>query len=297
MRGGTSLAGAPMLGFSQQRLWNGERWTPLSTGPVAHAESAAPPPRRRRVLRRAGAAISLLLALALVFVASGILLRHDPAAWLPGDFPLNAQLRTWAAAAGLPTPLPVTSTPTQRQLDAWHDRVATVTFGFVTQHWGSAFALDATRLVTAAHVVTGRTAVSVRDVAVAGVAAVDQEHDLAMLRLAGSAALPRADGFHLATYRPWAGQPVWGLCAYGAQGVVPMTVIDPSGQVLEQDGASTAVNISDGLILSGVAHPGCSGGPVVDGDGSVVGVMVTEAGAISAGDVAAWASAQGVPFG
>ena len=68
-------------------------------------------PVKRHPLRKLFAFI-LILAVAFVgFTGSGILLRHDPAAWLPHGFPGTQQLREWAKQLGLITAEDANSLP------------------------------------------------------------------------------------------------------------------------------------------------------------------------------------------
>jgi serine protease Do len=247
-------------------------------------------------IRQVGALICSAIMLAMALVGWGTLFRHDPAAWLPDGFPLNGPLRQAAGAIGWPTPEP---SPATQQLSAWHGRASTITFGFFTVHTGTGFGVDATHLVTAAHVVTGRTDVTIAGKGGAAVQTVDQQYDLALLTVQGSSLLASRPAFHLDTNRRWAGEHVWVICEYGDQQIVPMDVSNPSVQVDEQAGdGSVLFSVPDALLLSGSAHPGCSGGPVVDGSGNVVGLVVTAGlsgtAAVSAADIAPWLTSQGI---
>jgi S1-C subfamily serine protease len=89
------------------------------------------------------------------------------------------------------------------------------------------------------------------------------------------------------------------ICGYGDQQIVPMDVTNPSGQTDERaEEGSTVFSVPDALLLSGSAHPGCSAGPVIDGSGNVVGLVVTAGvsgtAAVSAADIAPWLTAQGI---
>ena len=98
---------------------------------------------------------------------------------------------------------------------------------------------------------------------------------------------------------PKAGEAAWALCAVGPQAVVPLKVVSPSALLIESDTATgkTLYSIPNAIRLSGESHPGCSGGPVLDGTGSVIGVLVaaggTESYAVAAADLREWLRSAG----
>ena len=100
--------------------------------------------------------------------------------------------------------------------------------------------------------------------------------DIALLKPEGGA---RAETFPpvipFATSLPRAGDQVWGICASPAQGtrIVAMEV-KATGVDQEYGELDDTYKVTNGILLSGEAHPGCSGGPILDNTGGVLGMMV-----------------------
>ncbi len=191
--------------------------------------------------------------------------------------------------------------PTEAQLQGWQQRLSEVTYGLFTVHQGTAFWTDASHLVTASHVVTlDRTSVTLNLQGTAQVSARDSVYDQALLA-AGSPPAPDPTAvFQLSDSRPAIGEPLWGLCAVGPQFVVPLTVSDPSAKWSGTPLEDTATySFSDALLLTGQAHQGCGGGPVVDGTGRVVGEIIAASNgttvAVLSVDIRTWLASLGYP--
>lgn len=103
---------------------------------------------------------------------------------------------------------------------------------------------------------------------------------------------------NLATTRPAVGSAAWALCRYSNSAPpqrVQLTVVYAGGQQREAlpDGRVRPVPAMQLQEVSGEVHPGCSGAPVVDAAGQVIGLVVTRSssgavGVVSSVDVEAW---------
>jgi len=137
---------------------------------------------------------------------------------------------------------------------------------YTTDGLGAGFAVEGGRFVTAAHVVAGADTVRVSagDETFTGtVLARDSRRDLAELRVPGLD-LPALE---LQTAAPAVGDEVFAIGA-------------PLGDYLQAStGIVSAVVTQDGVQrvqLDAAVNPGNSGGPLVSGDGTVAGVVVTK---------------------
>ncbi len=165
---------------------------------------------------------------------------------------------------------------------------------------GSGFYISPSLLLTASHVLScqnaGVTIHGPRGNVSAGIAKQDPGYDASELNTT-SASTSAASIFSLFNGRPARGQQVWELCAQGVggpQAVYEATVVSPSGPVEEtDDSGNVEYNVPDVIQLTGGAHPGCSGGPLVDGADQVLGMIVAgnssgAVAAISSEDLRAW---------
>lgn len=81
--------------------------------------------------------------------------------------------------------------------------------------------------------------------------------------------------FTLATGQADIGENVWGACAYPRPELLPLVVEALDSPVtLRGDVAGPSHIVPHSMTLSGGVHSGCSGGPIIDAEGNVVGVMV-----------------------
>ncbi len=201
--------------------------------------------------------------------------------------------------------------PPADELALWERQVRTVTRTRTTFLWftdssalGTAFYAAPGGLLTVAHVETVATAYGAVTADGPGghvparVVASDSDHDLALLSAEGAEAGPAP----VMTFRasaPAAGEHAWALCAAPTRDIVPLTMIGSSTRLSEvqQNGYQKPL-AGTGIVFRGRMHPGCSGAPVVDAQGLVIGVAVGAAGnqsdAVAAADVIDWLRAHGV---
>jgi S1-C subfamily serine protease len=204
----------------------------------------------------------------------------------------------------------VRSDPSAATLAAWELQARTIhaptgTFlGFTLRESdGTAFFVNGGQLVTAAHVEAGAKNWGTVDSPVStyrvDVQAVNPDYDIALLRPAEriSSDVPVLT---LRTDPPGNGEHVWALCAWPNRDAIPLTVVQNTKVrlfELQPNGTQRPL-AGDGVALSGAAHPGCSGAPIVDTDGLVVGMLVTgganQAGAVNAQTLASWLQGRGV---
>lgn len=132
---------------------------------------------------------------------------------------------------------------------------------------GSGFAVTRNRAITNAHVVEGCASVSVSGLGQAKVLAKDVRSDLALLEISGlpATATLRAGRLRQGEAISVVGFPLSGLLASGA-GVT-------SGNVSALAGLQNDTRF---IQISAPVQPGNSGGPLVDGSGHVVGVVVSK---------------------
>ncbi len=224
------------------------------TSPVAR-------PRRHLPGPRGLATAATVLVVALVAVIGVLSFR------LGGESAAEA-----AAAAPKPTPSP-TRTPTVSDL---YDAVGPSVVVLRTPKdlgTGVVASSDGT-IVTANHVVAGATSIQVvfadRSTATAAVATADTKHDVATLKLTSqptATIVPATLGGGIAVGAPVVaiGNPL-GLTYSVSSGVV-------SG---EDRTAATSNGSYSGLIqFDASVNPGSSGGPLLDGTGAVVGIVVS----------------------
>ncbi len=204
---------------------------------------------------------------------------------------LVAELAAALAVYGYFNPFPVINppttwnTPSDAQLGGWQQEVQEITAstgGFLNtglfNHQvgeGSGFFVGPGVLITALHVVTG-------DGLDNTVFWNDGSSDLSLADEAtgeDAAALSGASGptFSVATARPARGQHAWLLCATGVNNgieVSEFTVANPSVSAELSGAPGTPTHyVQDEIAMTGGAvAPGCSGSPVVDGSGAVVGM-------------------------
>jgi serine protease Do len=136
---------------------------------------------------------------------------------------------------------------------------------------GSGFLIAGDQVATAAHVVDGAVAVAVQsgdETSSARVSGIDARHDLAILDLDRP-----VDGhlFSLAAHDPEPGTRVAAM-GYPLDGPLSINVGSVSG--LHRDIQTDETGAIEGLLQTDVAvNPGNSGGPLVDSNGRVVGVV------------------------
>jgi S1-C subfamily serine protease len=195
---------------------------------------------------------------------------------------INAPRLTALLASATPTPAPIleqTPPPAavllQEELDQDLEGVWILVSRSSTgaDHVGTAFAVDASGdLLTSADLVRGATALRLIDPTggnhQAGLVAVDEVHDVALLRISGAtAALPLGDPTGLRPHDPLAL-----LGPAKAAALEPSTPVTVSALGLDQAGAQGVVG---GLLaLAGDFRPQASGAPVAGPGGKVMAVAV-----------------------
>jgi S1-C subfamily serine protease len=145
---------------------------------------------------------------------------------------------------------------------------------------GTGWYIASDRLVTAAHVVANNEPILLErfggwDLFRVDVIAVDGGKDIAMLKPEENASAESSPPvLSLSGSTPTTGQKAWGICASPAEEArtIPMTV-EQTG-VNGEYGKVDKYPITEGIRLKGEAHGGCSGGPVLDDQGNVIGMMV-----------------------
>jgi S1-C subfamily serine protease len=227
----------------------------------------APRRRRRFVL------IALLLAFASFGASAAIFVDHDAhGATPPPDR---------AVPSAPPTPAP--SSP-QGPGDGDGDQDFSKVFGDVSSGVvrirattcdgsgaGSGFLITGHRVATAAHVVDGAVAVAVQsgdETSSARVSGIDARHDLAILDL------DRPAGGHLFSLAAHDPEPGTRVAAVGYPLDRPLSINVGSVSGLHRDIQTDETGAIEGLLQTDVAvNPGNSGGPLLNLDGQVVGVV------------------------
>ncbi len=230
--------------------------------------------------------VGAALAVVLILVLAGLRNEDDPLAYLPG---LKDESSIGALIVSEKNdPASQQIVPSQRQFESWMSKVRQVDVGtgfflfFETDTGvGTGFYIAPDRLLTAGHIVTNAAE---RDFRVSNGAevnyvshVVDSSQELDVAILAPNRQLQSTPGlvFSLSPAEAEVGTRGWGVCAYPELEVIPMTVQATSQRVTLNDPRTGAQQILvNAIVLSGEAHQGCSGGPVINASGDVVGVMV-----------------------
>lgn len=227
-------------------------------------------PRPRHAAQRgsAWAKFCFIVAVLSAVVAGGVAWSHfnptpylnPPTSW---STPSDAQLQNWERSVQMVT--------------AWHD-------GFFTngeRSAGSGFFLSGTSLVTAGHVAhpggdvnalrfgsspSGPTVSVIHD---------DPAEDVAVLAPQGRT---QPAPFTINVNRPARGEHLWVLCAPGVNSVNSVvvsefTVAEPTASATLHGANGATTYVQDLIAMTGGAIvPGCSGSPIVNGSGEVVGM-------------------------
>ena len=248
-------------------------------------------------MTRVLASLFLMAAAAVAVVAAGTVVKKDPAGYLPAGFAGDHQLRVLAQRFNLIPGDTTHDIPTDVQLNKWGNHVVVVQaehhngllhlFSTDIQGEGTGFFISSHRLVTADHVVYAsdqhRIGVSGSELSLA---AEDHANDLAAADDGGAGGPP----FPLLTARPGLDEDLWALCAttssgqrtYGAQRLhVSVAATSISAHLEDNSVASGVHDVPNAIMLSGDGlsgasgvTAGCSGAPVLNGDGQAVGVLV-----------------------
>jgi hypothetical protein len=246
-------------------------------GPVPLVENWSPHPIRAPAPRRRSRGLLMIELLLVACLGAGI--------W--GYFNPNALINpptTW-------------DSPTDVQLQAWQTQVRLVqadrhSGGFLDLfpsdhplYQGSGFFIGPHAAITALHVLDASSAnewfVESSSAQVGPEEGAEDVATLSVAETAGSASVLPVD-----SVRPARGQHLWLLCATGVDNGVQVSEFN----VIAQSAAATLIGppsqyVQDEIAMTGgVAAPGCSGAPLVDGAGRVVGMADGAAGCDQAGD-------------
>jgi len=202
-----------------------------------------------------------------------------------------------------PTPVPTAvPTPSQAELATWAEGVADIHIGVITTHDSAAFYTSASTLVTASTAVAGDSALTGGAFSRAGTSG-------SLAVVTASRPAPATEVFTFAASAPAAGDPAWALCE-GSR-LVAMTVVAPDAgesQGTSPDdgsGSSSSVTVLDSLTLGSASNlpVGCNGAPVVNAEGSVIGLIVAVENAVEnspvtvvavpSADIVSWLSSIG----
>lgn len=233
--------------------------------------------RRRWLLVAALAVGTIPLLIGSVLFVPGLLERYGPSGFFTasdGSAPPSHSAETSARTSEIPT----RSSEPVGQPD-FPGLFAELSSGVVPVYAvvcdgvgvGSGFLIDRDTVVTAAHVIDGAVAVSVQvdgTPHTATVAGIDESADVAVLDLHSAAA---GHALRFAQDDPERGDPVAALGYPNGDplGLSEGTVVDVGESVLVED------KLRDGVVVSDVSvDHGNSGGPLIDDQGDVVGVMI-----------------------
>ena len=264
-------------------VWNGSEWLPV-TSPL-HVERRSPEATRAaRAPTRSRAGPAAALGLIVGFAVAGGLLwmylnpspLNPPTTWA---VPSSAEVNGWVSDVRL----------LQAQKQTPHAILFFLPPSVTALGGGGGFFIDSQHLVTADHVAqypgSNVVVVQTKDGGThpATILRVDASEDVAVLQV--DRVIASSDVLPIGNARPARGQDLWAICSAAANGgtapfAEEMSVTSPSESVTLLDPATKATQtIPDALVLAPVAvdasaiAEGCSGGPVLDGAGDVVGLI------------------------
>lgn len=254
---------------------------------------------RRKITRqwarfRSGAAIlvAVLFVTYSAAVAAGIIASGDPAGALPANAPGNSLLRT--AAYVLDGPVRPGAAPIA---SITHWRLGTHAVDARTEGqdaYATAFQVGCA-FVTAAHVahagVRGLTVLVGREWLPATITRLDVREDLAILKLRAMDC-SMLTSFRISSGRPRFRSTAWAVCAVDDPFLITLSVIQPNASEYLPGKVGgiplQSERINDAILLIGPGgHQGCSGGPILNLAGDVIGIVL---GGDSSGIIATAAS-------
>lgn len=225
--------------------------------------------------------VGTVLVAFVVLVLAGIQNKNDPWAYV-SQFPFQ-QAADSPGESGIQVATP--SDPLLRERLAMVRKVD-VGIGFflfveTDTGNGTAFSISPTILVTAGHVASAATEkdfhISSGDRVNYVSHLVDSNGDLDVALLEPDQQ-PEPDSepvFTLSSGQADIGENVWGACAYPRPELLPLVVETLDSPVtLQDDVAGPSHLVPHSITLSGDVHGGCSGGPIIDAEGNVIGVIV-----------------------